>query len=60
MMAEEFNVDVLCAQPWVQAGACVEVYSEPGDLLEARRVATGANTSTTSSENSESAPGAFR
>jgi len=42
IMAEGFDLEVLCEQPWAQAGACVEVYSESGELLETRQVGAGA------------------
>lgn len=33
-MAEDFDFDALCGQPWVRTGVCIEVYSEDGDLLK--------------------------
>jgi DNA helicase-4 len=36
MVAEGFDFDVLCQQPWAQAGVHIEVYSELGGLLKRR------------------------
>ena len=40
-IADGFDLDTLCEQPWTQAGASIEVYSESGELLEVRRVGAG-------------------
>ncbi|MHB8870445.1 MAG: UvrD-helicase domain-containing protein [Thermoleophilia bacterium] len=40
-MAQEFDLDALCVQSWAQAGVEIEVHSESGELLEARRVEAG-------------------
>lgn len=42
VMAEGFDLETLCGQPWARAGALVEVYCESGELLETRRVSAGA------------------
>ena len=36
VIAEGFDLETLCLQPWAQYGVRIEVYSESGDLLEAR------------------------
>ncbi len=32
-LAEHFDFEKLCHEPWVQSGMCIEVYSEDGKLL---------------------------
>lgn len=41
VMADGFDLDALCEQPWAQAGVDIEVCSESGEVLEVRRVANG-------------------
>lgn len=42
VMADGFDLDALCEQPWAQAGVSIEVYSESGELLEVRQLGNGA------------------
>jgi DNA helicase-4 len=36
MLAEGFDFEAVCLQPWARGGVCIEVYSETGGLLEWR------------------------
>lgn len=43
VMADGFDLDALCNQPWAKAGVEIQVYLESGELSEARRVGPGAS-----------------
>jgi hypothetical protein len=38
VMAEGFELQSLCREPWVQPGVCIEIYSEEGKLLRRRHI----------------------
>lgn len=38
VMAEGFELQSLCREPWTQPGVCIEIYSEEGKLLRRRHI----------------------